>query len=346
MIKQTLKISALVFVLVPLVTWAALALCFDTGPAASVSLLPCLVYLGISIAALLVIRPFRRALGLALALFLLVLIWWLQLSPSNTRNWIPDVEKLASAEFQGDLVTINNVRNFEYKSETEFTPRWEQRQIDLSKVTGVDLFLSYWGSPWIAHTIASWEFEDGTHLAISIETRKEQGEEYSALRGFFRQYELYYVVADERDVVRLRSNFRNESVYLYRIQEEPQFARALLVDYLQEVNRLAQRPRWYNAFSHNCTTTIRNHRINIGRAKPFNWRILVNGFLDRASYESGTIDNSLPFEELKRRSLITERALAAQNDPEFSRRIREQRSSGAAGQGSSLAADDASASAS
>jgi hypothetical protein len=168
----------------------------------------------------------------------------------------------------------------------------------------------------------SWEFEDGQQLAISIETRKENGESYSAVRGFFRQYELYYVVADERDVVRLRTNYRGEQVYLYRFRAPAELARAVLLDYLEEVNRLAERPEWYNALTHNCTTTIRHHVQNVAPRNPFSWKILVNGYIDELGYSRGTIDTSLPFAELRARSNITEAAKAADQDPDFSARIR------------------------
>ncbi len=175
----------------------------------------------------------------------------------------------------------------------------------------------------IAHTIMSWEFADGQHLAISIETRKEAGEEYSAVLGFFRQFELYYVVADERDLVGLRTNHRGEEVYLYRMKTSVSRARALLVNYLETMNRLASAPRWYNALRHNCTTVIRQHAEHVADQKPFNWRIIVNGYIDQLGYERGTVDTSLPFEELRRRSDITEKAKAAGVSPDFSRKIRE-----------------------
>ncbi len=172
----------------------------------------------------------------------------------------------------GSRVTIENVRNFKYRSESDYDQRWETRTYNLDRIRGVDLFLSFWGPTQIAHTIASWEFDDGQHLAISIETRKEKGESYSALRGFFRQYELYYVVADERDLVGLRTNHRGEQVYLYRIRVPASQARALLVDYLDEVNRLADHPQWYNALTQNCTTTIRGHAQNVGAGGRLDWR--------------------------------------------------------------------------
>jgi len=243
--------------------------------------------------------------------------------PRNDRDWYPDVACLPRAAVEGNRLTIENVRNFDYRTETNYTERWEKRTYDLDRLRGMDMFLSYWGSTLICHTIASWEFDDGRHLAISIETRKEKGESYSAIRGFFRQYELYYVVADERDLVRLRTNYRGERVYLYRIKAPPESARALLLDYLKEVNLLAGHARWYNALTHNCTTMIRYHARQVGEGRPWDWRILANGRIDELGYEQGRIDTSLPFPELKKKSDITEKAKAADADPDFSARIRE-----------------------
>jgi hypothetical protein len=179
------------------------------------------------------------------------------------------------------------------------------------------------GPTEIAHTIVSWEFDDGQHLAISIETRKAKGESYSALRGFFRQYELYYVVADERDLVGLRTNYRSEQVCLYRIRIPIQQARALLIDYLTEVNRLADHPQWYNALTQNCTTAIRGHAQSIGVGGRFDWRLLANGHVDQLLYERNQIDTDIPFGVLRNRSNITEKAKAAGDASDFSARIRE-----------------------
>ena len=273
--------------------------------------------------ALLRVRPIGRKLGALAALFLLVLAWWATFRPSNDRAWTPDVARLATAEVHGDTLVLHNLRDFDYRSETQFTERWEDRTYDLAKLTGVDLFLSYWGSPDIAHTIMSWEFSDGQHLAISIETRKERGEEYSALRGFFRQYELYYVVADERDVIRLRTNYRDEDVYLYRLRIPVAIARAVLLDYVDTLNDIAERPRFYNALVDNCTTGIRVHVQRVGAARPWDWRLLVNGRGDEMLYERGVIDTSKPFAELKQASRIAARAKEADLAPDFSQRIRQ-----------------------
>ncbi len=302
--------------------WAGLSLWFD-GPSsrALAGTLAVSFALG-TIATLVFVRPAQRALGVFLAIWLAVLAWWLSIAPRNDRDWQPDVARPATAEIRGDVLTVYNLRNFDYRSETDFTKRWEDRTYDLARLRGVDAFLSFWGPTLIAHTIMSWEFDDGRHLAISIETRKETGESYSALRGFFRQYELYYVVADERDLVRLRTNHRGERVYLYRLRGTPERARALLRSYLNEVNRLATRPKWYNAFTHNCTTTIRFHAQQAGLRNPWNWRILANGKADELLYLRGTIDRNLPFAELRARSDITAKAQAADQDPAFSQRIR------------------------
>jgi hypothetical protein len=269
------------------------------------------------------VRPFLKGLLAAILPVIFIVLWWVSIAPSNSRDWSPDVARTAQALFQGPSVTIENLRNFEYRSETDYEQRWERRTYNLNGIRGVDLFMSFWGPTQIAHTIASWEFDDGQHLAISIETRKRKGQSYSAVRGFFRQYEIYYVVADERDLVGLRTNYRDEQVYLYHIRASASQARALLIDYLKEVNRLAEHPQWYNALTQNCTTTIRGHTQNVGAGGRLDWRLLANGHLDELLYERGQMDTHLPFEEVRARSNITERAKAAGDSPDFSARIRQ-----------------------
>jgi hypothetical protein len=268
-------------------------------------------------------RPRVRGAGAATMLLLLVVGWWFSLAPSNDREWLPDVAQLPRATIDGDRLTIENFRNFHYRTETDYDATWETRSWDLSRLRGMDMYLVTWGAPGIAHTIASWEFEDGPPIAISIETRKEQGEAYSAVLGFFRQFELYYVVADERDVVGVRASHRGEQVRLYHMNETIEGARAVLLDYLAQINDLADEPVWYNAATHNCTTTIRLHMQHVGLGHPFDWRVLLNGSLDELGYERGSIDTSLPFEELRAASDVTEGAQRAAGLPDFSRRIRE-----------------------
>ena len=272
---------------------------------------------------LLLVRPLRYVLGGILAAFVVVLGAWLAIPPSNSRDWQRDVAVLPFAEIRGDRAVVHNVRNAEYRTETDFTVRYEDRELDLSRLRSLDMFLVYWGSPLIAHTIMSWGFEGGQYLAVSIETRKKKGEEYSAIRGFFRQYELIFVVADERDVVRLRTNYRGEDVYLYRLDASPADARLLLLRYLDAVNGLADRPQWYNALTDNCTTAIWGLAAQGAHRSWWSWKLFLNGYLDELAYDIGALDRSLPFPALKARSHINERARAAGDDPHFSIRIRE-----------------------
>lgn len=304
--------------------WMALAIYFDLAPG------PTWLRAGLALlipaAALVALLRLRRrwwvVVGIAAA-FAGVLVAWLAIPPSNTRDWQPDVATLPYAEVRGDRLIVHNVRNADYRSETDYTVRLEDRELNLSRLRSLDLFLVYWGSPLIAHTIMSWGFEGDQYLAISIETRKEKGEQYSALRGFFRQYELFFVVADERDVVRLRTNYRGENVYVYRLDVPPADARLLLVKYLRAVNGLRARPQWYNALTENCTTAIRRIAGSDTRRSWWSWKLFLNGHLDELAYDIGAFDRSLPFSDLKAKSRVNDRAKAADADPRFSARIRE-----------------------
>lgn len=305
------------------ILWSATALWID-GPTSSAlaRTLAGGVVLTAGLAAALV-RPFWRAVVVILVPFAAVLGWWLTLAPSSDRDWQPDVARLPTATLDGLRLTIRNVRDFEYRGEHDFTERWETRTYDLDTLVGVDVFISFWGPTLYGHTIASWEFADGQHLAVSIETRKERGEHYSALRGFFRQFELYYVVADESDLVALRTNHRGERVELYRTMAETGGDRELLLDYVREMNALAETPRWYNALTHNCTTTIWHHAKAVGSDFPLDWRLLANGYLVELAYERGSVDTRIGLDELRRRSNITVRARNAGDGEGFSQRIRE-----------------------
>ena len=262
-------------------------------------------------------------LAALLAGFGVVLAWWLTLQPSNTREWQPNVARTARAEIDGDVVTLHNVRYCDYRTPTDYTPRWETRTVCLSALTGIDVATVYWGSPWIAHIILSFQFADALPLCFSIETRMEVGEKYSALAGFFRLYELIYVVADERDVLRVRTNFRHDNdVYLYRTAATPAHARAYFLEYLRALNQLHDHPRWYHAVRANCLTSILSQSDPTHRTK-WDWRLLINGRVDQLLFERrNLIADGLPFPELKARSLINPAARAAGDSPEFSRLIR------------------------
>lgn len=304
------------------ILWAGLALWID-GPESHVmagALAGGLLAVAAVIAAL--VRPWWQATISVFVLFAAVLAWWLTLTPSNDRDWQPQVARLATATIDGSELTIRNVRSFRYRGENDFTEGWVTRTYDLDSLVGMDLFISFWGPTLYGHTIASWEFADGQHLAISIETRKEKGETYSALRGFFRQFEVYYVVADETDVVALRTNYRGERVELYRTIETAG-DRTLLLDYVREMNALAETPDWYNALTQNCTTTIWKHAKAVGSTFPLDWRLMANGYLVDLAYEVGAVNTTLGLEALIRRSDITQRARLAGDGAKFSGAIRE-----------------------
>jgi hypothetical protein len=300
--------------------WAIGALYFDFPVArASAAIAFVILLLG----AIIFIPGKLRKLAAIFAAFALVMIWWFTLKPKNDRAWQPDVAQTAWAEIDNDVVTIHNVRNCDYRTETDFTTHWETRTVRLSQIAGLDLAITYWGSPLIAHPIVSFRFADALPLCFSIETRKAIGQSYSALRGLYRQYTLIYVVADERDPIRLRSNYRKgEDVYLYRTLASPAQARARFLEYIASVNTLHNHPRWYNAVTTNCTTNIRTQRPSNERA-PWDWRLLLNGKADELLYQRHVVaTGGLSFAELKRQSLINPRARAADQAPDFSRLIR------------------------
>lgn len=302
--------------------WAAGALYFDF-PTASAS--AAILFVIVLVAALIFVRGKLLKLAIVFGAFAVVVSWWLTLKPSNDRAWQPDVAQTAWADINGDEVTIHNVRNCDYRTDTDFTTHWETRTVRVSQITGMDIYIMYWGSPWMAHPIVSFRFADALPLCFSIETRKTMGQEYSALRGLFRQYALIYIVADERDSIRVRSKYRHgEDAYLYRTLASPEQARARFLEYVNATNTLHDHPRWYNALTGNCTTNIRTQRSLEQRAA-WDWRMLVNGKSDELLYERHLIaTGALPFSELKRRSQINKRASDADQDPDFSRLIREE----------------------
>jgi hypothetical protein len=267
----------------------------------------------------------RRTLAIFLAVFAVLVVLFFQIPASNDRDWQPEVAVTPWAEIKGDLVTFHGVRNFDYRTETDFDAHWETRTYDLRSLDSVDLVAVYWGSDAIAHTMLSFGFGGKDYVAISIETRKERGESYSTIAGFFRQYELVYIVADERDVIRVRTTYRRpqEDVYVYRLRAPLGNGRRVFLDYIQTMNEMRKRPEFYNTLTTNCTTSILFHaRIN-PESPPLSWKILLSGYVPEYLYELGRLDSSRPFSELKRLSHVNARAHAADRDPAFSLRIRE-----------------------
>jgi len=311
--------------LAPFGAWGVCALAYGSWPKPACVALAALY--GAAHLAVILFAPLRRVAPGCAAAFLLPLAAFHLMQPSNDRAWQPDVARLPYAVVSGDQVTVHHVRNCLYHSETNFVVRYETRRYDLAKLRSADIFLVDWGLHKVAHAMISFGFDDGQYLCFSIETRKEAGEGYSAFRGLFRQYEVIFVAGDERDLVGLRTNYRSgETARLYRMVKAPPAAvRGAFVDYLERINGLARRPEWYNAMTENCMVgffQIARHHAVKGRGR-WHWSVLLNGYADRRAYETGALDTTLPFDELRARSIVNDRARAAGRSPTFSAQIRE-----------------------
>jgi len=308
--------------------WAALAIHYSYLDAALRTVLAsgCAAATLAALIALLLPRwRWKAAAAFGVLFALMVTWWWNTIEPSNDRDWQPDVAVLPHATIDGGRVTVHNIRSFAYRSEMDFTPAYYDRTFEVADLEGMDIVASYWMGPAVAHILVSFAFSGGRHLAVSIETRKERGEGYSTIKGFFRQYELYYVVADERDVIGVRTNYRKdppEDVYVYRVRGPIENARRLFLGYMREINSLKTKPEFYNTLTTNCTTSIWMHsRINPGHVG-FSWKLLLSGYVPEYLYEKGRLDTSVPFAELRRRSHVNARARAADHADDFSIMIR------------------------
>jgi hypothetical protein len=307
---------------VALVGWATLAIYYSNLPWAGLRLVLALAFMAFGIWALWRQRRLRVYLAFA-GLFLSVVVWWISIRPSHNRPWRPEVAVMPRAIIDGDRIRITGVRDFEYhNSKDDFTVRYQEREVSLSSLTSVDLFVSYWLVGPVAHTFLSFNFDNAPPLCISIETRPELGEGFSPIASLFKQFELIYVVGDERDIVRVRTEYRREEVYLYHIRTSPENARRLFLIYIDRINELYNKPEFYHLLSNSCTINIVRYARAAGKPGRFDIRYLLNGFIDRYLYSIGAVDTTLPFEELRRRSRINDAAQAAGNAPDFSQRIR------------------------
>lgn len=323
-VVRAIGVTILWFILALLTLWAVAALYVDFRIAALRIPLALIYVLGI----LTILLKFKRspwAVVLCLTGFCCVLAWWLTLKPSNDGDWQPDNARTAWAEMDGDRVTIHNLRNCDYRTETDYSNCWSDRTLYLSQIRAADFFLTNWGIPFASHPIVSFQFGDNQHVAFSIEARYQVGQAYSTILGCFRQYGLIFVAADERDVIRLRTNYRkDEEVYLYRVKVQPEVARAMFLTYITYLNRLKDHPQWYNEVTRNCTTTIQKPlAADVNNPQPWNYQFLLNGTLDELLYDRGRlVDGGLPFPELKQREHINTAGRAAGLSPDFSTLIR------------------------
>jgi hypothetical protein len=322
-VLRAIGIAIMWFILALLTLWAVAALYVDLRiPALRIPVT--LIYV-VGIITILFKLKRSWAAALCFAGFCSVLAWWLALKPSNDGNWQPDSDRTAWAEMDGDRVTIHNLRNCDYRTETDYTNCWSDRTLYLSQIRAADFFLTNWGIPFASHPIVSFQSGDNEHVAFSIEARYKAGQAYSTILGFFRQFGLIFVAADERDVIRLRTNYRkDEEVYLYRVHVQPEVARAMFLTYVTYLNKLKDHPEWYNELTRNCTTTLdKQLAANVNNPQPWNYQFILNGTLDELLYDRGRlVTGGLPFPELKQREHINVAAQAADHSPDFSALIR------------------------
>ncbi|MDH6169902.1 hypothetical protein M2282_005072 [Variovorax boronicumulans] len=307
--------------------WACAALWYQLPAAPALKIAAGVLWAGFGLAAMVLLwrgRSARALLSYALG-FAMVLAWWGTIQPSQDRVWADDVARQLVARVDGNMVTMDNVRNFEWRSDTDYTPRWETRRYDLDRLRSVDVALSYWSGPAIAHTLVSFGFDDGQFVTFSIEIRKERGESFSSIGGFFRQFEMSLVAADEHDILRVRTNVRGEDVYMYRVRLPQSEMRSLFVGYLGEGAALVRAPSFYNTITANCTTIVYALARHVVPGLPMDWRLLASGYLPEYLHDVGALTPRLGMEELRSAGRITERARAFDSNPgneKFSQAIR------------------------
>jgi len=311
-------------VIIILSTWAVLAIYLAKSPGQIFRFSAAGIFVFANLTVFLNAKRRWRFLAFFAGTFVIVLVWWSLIPPSNNRDWDTKVSVLPRAILSNNFVTVYNIRNFDYRTDNEFTPHYYDKTFDINKLEKLYLAVSYWGNlKKIAHTMLSFEFEGGDCLAISIEVRREKGEKYDTLRGFFKMFEIIYVIADERDVIRLRTNYTGEQVYLYPLKIPLKECRDLLLDILAKANELNSDPEFYNTITRNCTISLIKHFANVSKNKiEFYIEYLLNGLLDWRLYQYGVIDTELPPEETKHAYFISEIAQKYDKDPDFSKKIR------------------------
>ncbi len=310
-------------VLLGMVAWAAAALNYSTLPTTLRPIAAVVMAVGGLWAVLRRKHPWVTR-GVLLGVWLVVALYWMSIKPSNDRDWVTDVAVLPTVQFEGDKVTIENVRNITYRSADDYTPAYDRRTYDLGALHSVGFVVSYFSTlQGIAHTFLTFGFSDGQYVSISIEVRKELGESYSPITGLFKQFEITYIIGDERDVIGSRTTYRNEDVYLYPMALNKADIRSLFEDMLVEVDKLTKEPAFYNTLYPNCTTSIVQHLRNIrpGSAQ-FDIRMLLNGFSDQLAFERGALATDLSFDEARQQFRINALARAAGDAPDFSQQIR------------------------
>jgi len=304
--------------------WGACALWFQAQGGQALKRLSALLWAGFSLALMIALWQGRAAAGFLAfaAAFGALLLWWRRIEPSNDRIWADDVAQMATGTVDGNQVTLRNVRNFEWRSNTDYIQRWETRNYRLDSLNSVDMIMSYWTGPAIAHMLISFGFGDGEQVVLSVEIRRERIESYSEIGGFFKEFELSIIAADERDVIRVRTNVRGEDAYLYRLRMPVSAMRSLFLGYIDKANALTRTPRFYNTITVNCTTLVYEMMQGIVGYLPLSYRLLLSGYLPEYVYRVGGLDQRYSLEELRAHGRISERAIRADRSDAFSANIR------------------------
>ena len=307
--------------------WACLALWYQLPATPALKIAAAVLWVGFGLAAIALLwrgKAARALLSYAVG-FVMVLAWWHTILPSQNRVWADDVARQMTSRVEGSVVTMDNVRNFDWRSDTDYTPRWETRRYDLDRLRSVDVALSYWSGPAIAHTLVSFGFDDGQFVTFSIEIRKERGERFSSVGGFFKEFETSLVAADEHDVLRVRTNVREEDVYMYRVRLPQPEMRSLFLAYLGEGAALVRAPSFYNTLTANCTTIVFDLARHIVPGLPMDYRLLASGYLPEYLYDVGGLAPGFSMDALRSAGRITDRARAADRNPgaDFSQAIRQ-----------------------
>ena len=304
--------------------WGALALRYRAPGGRAGKMLSVALWAACNVGAGMALAEGRFALaslGFAL-LFGGLALWWHGFSPSNDRAWPDELSRMTSGTIDSNRITLHNVRNFTWRSVADYTPCWETRRYELEHLVSVDMIMSYWRGNAIAHMLISFGFDDGDHVAFSVEIRRAKDQVYSEIGGFFKEFELIVIAADERDVVHLRTNVRLEDAYLYRIRMPIAAVRALFLAYINEANTLVRAPRFYHTIATNCTTLVYQMMKRIIGGLPFSYRVLFSGYMPEYVHSIAALDPRYPLEELRALGYISERAKEAGRNDAFSADIR------------------------
>jgi hypothetical protein len=304
--------------------WALLALWYQLPWSQSARIAACGLWLAGTVGVMVMLWTGLHwwALVAYAAMFLLVMVWWGRLEPTHERDWADDLARITTGKVEGDIVRLSNVRNFNWRTLDDYDARWESREYDLSGLRSVDLITSQWGIPGVAHILVSFGFADGRYIAFTVEIRRTRDQSFSAIGGFFKQFELNVLASDERDAVRVRTNVRGEEGRIYRVKLSERAMRRLFLAYVEEGNSLASRPRYYHTITANCTIIVYNMMDEIIDGLPMDVRLFLSSHLPSYVKEHGGLVDR-PLEQLQELGRFTDRARAADQSGDFSLRIRQ-----------------------